>query len=103
MKTNKNNKRYNFKKNINITILLSTILITTMFCIYSLAENNNFDKTTYSSYIIIAGDTLWDISSKYKQPKDDPRDFIREIVEINQLSSLNIIPGQKILIPILTN
>ena len=103
MKTNKNYKRCNSKRNINITILLSTILITMMFCIYSLADNIKPNQITYSPYIIITGDTLWDISSKYKQHKDDPRDYIREIVEINQLSSLNIIPGQKILIPILNN
>lgn len=70
-----------------------------MFCIYSLAENTKFDDITYSPYTIISGDTLWDISSKYKNPKDDPRDFIQRIVEINQLSSLNVIPGQKLLIP----
>ena len=33
-------------------------------------------------------------------PRTSLRDFIEKIVEANQLTSLNVIPGQKLLIPI---
>ncbi len=93
-------KRKNIRKNmINIAVLFLIILTSTTFKIYSLGQKNKASQESYSYYTIMSGDTLWDISTKYKNPKDDPRDFIEKIVELNQLTSLNIVPGQRLLIP----
>lgn len=100
MKTRRIKNRHYTNSKVNITILLLIILISTVFSIYSLGENNEANQISYSTYTILSGDTLWDVSTRYKNPSDDTRDFIEKIVEANQLTSLNVIPGQKLLIPI---
>lgn len=100
MKTRRKKNRHYINSKVNITILLLIILISTVFSIYSLGENNETNQISYSTYTILSGDTLWDVSTRYKNPSDDTRDFIEKIVEANQLTSLNVIPGQKLLIPI---
>ncbi len=49
-------------------------------------------------YSVHSGDTLWKIASELA-PDQDPRDFISELVELNQITSANLTPGQKLLIP----
>lgn len=94
MKTRRIKNRHYINSKVNITILLLIILISTVFSIYSLGENNEANQISYSTYTILSGDTLWDVSTRYKNPSDDTRDFIEKIVEANQLTSLNVIPGQ---------
>lgn len=54
-------------------------------------------KNNYEVISINKGETLWCIAEKY--PNKDPRKFIYEIKEINNLNSSIIYPGQKIKVP----
>jgi hypothetical protein len=53
---------------------------------------------TPRSVIVKSGDTLWTIAQTTR-PHQDPRITIENIREINQLNTVNIQPGQKILVP----
>lgn len=45
-----------------------------------------------------AGDSLWSLASELA-PKDDPRDWIADVVAINALDSIDLEPGQQIALP----
>ncbi|MEE1621979.1 LysM peptidoglycan-binding domain-containing protein [Zafaria sp. Z1313] len=46
----------------------------------------------------MAGDTLWGLASEFA-PERDPRSVIREITELNGLTSQTILPGQQLYVP----
>lgn len=49
-------------------------------------------------YSVHAGDTLWKIAADLA-PNQDPRDFIAQLAELNQLTSASVTPGQQLLLP----
>lgn len=55
-------------------------------------------KAEQVHYSVHAGDTLWKIAAELA-PNEDPRDFIAELVELNQLTSASVTPGQQLLVP----
>ena len=55
-------------------------------------------KAEQVHYSVHAGDTLWKIAAELA-PNQDPRDFIAELVELNQLTSASVTPGQQLLLP----
>ena len=51
------------------------------------------------SYVTVqAGDSLWNMASEYGQGMD-PRDWIAEVVLLNALESVDLVPGQQIALP----
>ena len=94
-------KIVNVKKFIRtMSILVILILIIILF------SNKTYSKvdTKYKEESIILGDTLWSISqeesknNKYFENKDI-REIVSEIKRINKLDNLDLIEGQKLLIP----
>ena len=55
-------------------------------------------KATSVHYQVHGGDTLWSIASA-QAPNVDPRDYVSEIVELNQLKTATLVPGQDLLLP----
>lgn len=60
------------------------------------AEHKN---NSYIEVLVKKGDTIWHLAKKYNESKKDIRQVIYEIRKINNLSNVNIVPGQIILIP----
>ena len=59
----------------------------------SLSGNfKNEVKTEKMSYVVQAGDTLWDIAEEYAPNSMDMREYIRNVKEHNELETLNIYP-----------
>jgi LysM repeat protein len=50
------------------------------------------------SYVVHAGDTLWTIAGN-RWPDEDRRKGVHRLLELNELSSPSLIPGQKIVLP----
>jgi LysM repeat protein len=48
---------------------------------------------------IMSGDSLWGIAEQYA-PERDPRDFIAEIVALNNLSDSVVDAGMRLALPI---
>lgn len=79
------------------------------FVVFFIAVMLIQDKVIYSqnyintrTVVASAGDSLWNIASKYKNQNEDIREFINEIQELNFLNTSEIIEGQEIKIPIYT-
>ncbi|MBF0671399.1 MULTISPECIES: LysM peptidoglycan-binding domain-containing protein [unclassified Salinibacterium] len=47
---------------------------------------------------VSSGQSLWSIASEVA-PDADPRDVIASFVQVNQLDSLDVVPGQELLVP----
>ena len=64
-------------------------------------EANEIYYTYYTELEIMEGDSLWKIAGEYMEngPYESRNDYINEVIEINQLSSTNIIKGQYLVIP----
>ncbi|MCU1597451.1 MAG: hypothetical protein JWQ47_1190 [Glaciihabitans sp.] len=55
-------------------------------------------STPLQTITMPAGESLWQVATEIA-PKADPRDFIADVVSVNQLSSTNVQPGQTLEIP----
>ena len=64
-------------------------------------EAKNVYYKYYTQIEIESGDSLWDIAGKYMEhgPYESRKDYMNEVVEINQLSSTTIIKGQHLVVP----
>lgn len=56
-------------------------------------------EVQYQEVVIQTGDTLWKISQKYKSEREDIRDYVALIQQINKVGSI-IYPGDILLLPI---
>ncbi len=59
-------------------------------------ENNNLE---YHEITVMEGQTLWEIAEKYIPEQEDPRNFIHEIREYNDLETAEIKTGEQLKIP----
>ncbi|NLA59413.1 MAG: LysM peptidoglycan-binding domain-containing protein [Firmicutes bacterium] len=59
---------------------------------------HSMPEPSYETMVVRRGDTLWDIARRV-QPGTDPRKTIYEIKKLNHLQSVNLHPGQILLIP----
>ncbi|MBT8250094.1 MAG: LysM peptidoglycan-binding domain-containing protein [Acidimicrobiia bacterium] len=55
--------------------------------------------TRVETYVVVSGDTLWDIAAGLTDPSGDVRATIDEIEDLNGLTSSALQPGQSLLIP----
>lgn len=53
----------------------------------------------YESVVIQEGDTLWDLALQYAPAEQDIRSYIREVRELNRMTSDQIHTGQSIILP----
>jgi nucleoid-associated protein YgaU len=54
--------------------------------------------STSQHYSVHQGDTLWSIA-KAETPEQDPREYVASVVELNQLTTANVVPGQDLILP----
>jgi LysM repeat protein len=72
---------------------VSTAVATGSAANSSQAVSSNFDYVTIS-----AGQTLWGLAESLA-PNTNPQDWMQEVVNLNNLSSTDLIPGQRIAVP----
>lgn len=58
-------------------------------------------KEDYHEFLVIEGDTIWNIALRYKPNRYDVRDMVYRIKEFNNKDTSHIYPGETIKIPIL--
>lgn len=81
------------KRRIRLKLRFWVILAVLVLGGISLSGNfKNEVKTEKMSYVVQAGDTLWDIAKEYAPNSMDMREYIRNIKEHNELETLNIYP-----------
>lgn len=57
------------------------------------ARSDSFDYVT-----VLAGQSLWELALEL-DPSADPRDVIYDVLRLNQLTSAQIYPGQRLAVP----
>ena len=88
-----------------LTICLIALLAIGSSAILTKATTAEEAKNVYYKYYtqieIEEGDSLWEIAGEYMEhgPYDSRKDYMNEVVEINQLSSTTIIKGQHLVVP----
>lgn len=81
-----------------------TMIVITVILIFA-GVNLTFGKTvsknenvSYKEITISKGDTLWDISQKYKNDDESVKDYVNKIMEFNNMKSDRINAGQKLIV-----
>jgi hypothetical protein len=86
--------RWNKQKFLfNVLVLIVAVSI----LLISFSSKTRADQTP-RSVIIKNGDTLWKIAEAIR-PEQDPRITIESIRDANQLKTVTVQPGQKVLVP----
>ncbi|QNO36593.1 LysM peptidoglycan-binding domain-containing protein [Protaetiibacter sp. SSC-01] len=63
------------------------------------AQAGSTASTTTFEYISVAsGESLWDLAA-WVAPESDPREVVAALVELNQLPTTEVQPGQRLAIP----
>lgn len=94
---------YEYKKN-NRQLAVTIILICIIALLAILMQPSNAGQATvfsdqYIEYIVEPGDTLWSIAREHRAVRQDIRDVIWEIREVNEITPM-IYPGQAIWVPL---
>ncbi|HHV59982.1 MAG TPA: LysM peptidoglycan-binding domain-containing protein [Clostridiaceae bacterium] len=55
-----------------------------------------YRETRYEYIVVKKGDTLWDISMKYKREEEDVRRYLYELKKINNLETSTLYPGTRL-------
>ena len=55
-------------------------------------------KASVSHYVVHSGDTLWAIAA-VQAPHGDQADYVARLVDLNQLQTSKLLPGQQLLLP----
>jgi hypothetical protein len=82
---------------IAFMVLLAMLLMIFVITVYAF-DNSPGNTYTYREYIVSQGDTLWDISQKYKG-ETDIRTYLYDLKKINELNSSDISIGMKLKLP----
>jgi len=91
---------------VNKTRFIISMVILTVFFIsfFSLMTNTYkayaIKEVEYLEVIVNSGDTVWDIAKEYRNEKQDVRELVYIILEVNEIENSMIYKGQKIRIPI---
>ena len=81
-----------------VGILAVAAVAVTGFISGQAAGANGSSTVSSEHYSVHQGDTLWSIAG-LMAPNQDPRDYVAELVSLNQLQSASLVPGQDIILP----
>ena len=83
------------------------LIIVFLFCIVqfmnrpaNISQASELTSTTYTRNEVKAGDSLWELASNYKAPYMNTKTYMKEVIELNQMSSAQIEAGNYLIFPI---
>ena len=77
-------------------LILAFILVA--LCSKSFAKSNKQQEAEIITYTISRGDTLWNIAQEYKSADCSTKEYIKEVMELNSLSTNKIQEGQHLML-----
>lgn len=92
-------KRYKIKSKARFLVSISLIMIIAVSSFFTLvvsAKGNN--EVTLIPEYVEEGDTLWGMSRNYAGDMD-MRDYIAKVMDVNEMDSSNIMPGELLYFP----
>ncbi|NLN49734.1 MAG: LysM peptidoglycan-binding domain-containing protein [Clostridiales bacterium] len=88
------------KSRFILFLAIPIIIIFSIFLGMKVNAKNETDPVCESIYVE-SGDTLWSISSKYAPNNMDLRLYIDKVMEINDIETAILRPGQMLYVPVL--
>ena len=89
-----------------IFLTIGVIFLIALFLIIFMGNNNTYSNTevSYKKIYVSSGDTLWEIAeteaaNNAYYAKSDVRYIMKDLKEINKLTTSNIYVGQELIIP----
>ncbi len=82
-----------------ITMIVITVIL--IFAGVNLTFGETVSKNenvSYKEITISKGDTLWNISEKYKNDGESVKDYVNKIMEFNNMKNDRINAGQKLIV-----
>ena len=82
-----------------ITMIIITVILIFVGVNLTFGETvSKNENVSYKEITISKGDTLWDISQKYKNDDESIKDYVNKIIEFNNMKSDRINAGQKLIV-----
>jgi LysM repeat protein len=85
-----------------LTLLVALPLVFTAFVLVTngggAVATDTANQASFSYLTVQSGDTLWQLAGQIA-PSADPRDVISDLMHLNQLSTSDVHPGQRLAIP----
>lgn len=85
------------RKLVRAMLILAAVFSATVLPFSANASSEQV-SVEFTYVTVSAGDSMWDLASKYGQGMD-PRDWIAEAVALNNLQSTNLQAGQQLALP----
>ena len=82
---------------VGIIMVLIVLLFTSQ---NSVAQADEMVIETYRSEVIQPGETLWSLAEEYRLPDMPIEEYIKEVRRINQMSSIELVSGDYLILPI---
>jgi len=80
-----------------VAMLVAVLMAVAFFSGNALASNSG-SSVHYRYVTVTAGQTLWNLASKYRK-STEARDWIATLVDLNNLQTSDLQPGQRIALP----
>ncbi len=80
-------------------LVLPLVIAAVLLMALAPASTASDSATRVETYVVVSGDTLWDIAAGLTDSSGDVRETIDDIEELNGLTSSALQPGQSLLIP----
>lgn len=81
-----------------VILLIAAIFLAMGFFSTNALASGEANKAHFHYVTISSGQTLWSLASKYAK-NTDPRDWIASVVDLNNLNTNNLQPGQRLALP----
>ena len=82
-----------------LRLLVVAAVVVAVFLLLASAGSADELPAPTTTYVVSAGDTLWEIAASVAPAGADVRDTVDELIALNTLDSATIYPGQAILVP----
>lgn len=94
-------RQKNQNKVLKVILLTSLCIMFSISFVYALHSNreHGLEQKNAIEFLVQPGDTLWDISLRYKPQGEDTRSYLTEIMDMNRLESSTIQIGQILYLP----
>ncbi|HEX6221736.1 MAG TPA: LysM peptidoglycan-binding domain-containing protein [Acidimicrobiia bacterium] len=82
---------------VQLSVLLATVCA--VFLLIGGAADAGGVPGPSTEYVVVQGDTLWEIAAEHVTPDQDVRPLIRQIRDLSGIQSSTLQPGQILQIP----
>ena len=83
---------------VSFMLVLGSLGIRSLFA-SAYATEQNTEHKYYKSIVIEEGDSLWSIATEYTNHHSSTKEFVNEMIQLNQLKSKTIHKGQHLIVP----